>query len=327
MDRRLLIGIAVACAAAWPGGALAQTAARIHRVGFLRPGRAYPGRDPTSGAVAKVLADAGYVEGRNLNFEERYADGQPDRLPALARELVQAKVDVIVAVGANAVRAAAGATRTIPIVMWGNFDPVALGLVDSLARPGGNVTGVLIAPDGTLAAKRLELLKAAVPHASRIALLVPDDPAIATQVDETRKAAGSLAVDLTVTAVRDFNYPAAFAAIVAARPDALLVASHQYFVRDRREIIDLAARHRLPAMYEWREHVVDGGLMTYSTSMAALQRRVAFYVEQALKGTSPGALPVERPTRFELVINMRTAKTLGLAVPPDLLRRADELIK
>jgi putative ABC transport system substrate-binding protein len=210
--------------------------------------------------------------------------------------------------------------------MYGNFDPLALRLVDSLARPGGNATGVLIAPDGTLAGKRLELLKAAVPQASRIALLVPDDESARLQVQETRQAAASLGVELVVVTVRGQEYSRAFAAIAAERPGALVVGSHQYFVRDRKEIIALAAKHRLPAMYEWREQVADGGLMTYSTNLYGVQQRVASYVDRILRGARPSDLPVERPTRFEFVVNLKTAKALGLTIPPSVLARADEVI-
>ena len=277
--------------------------------------------------VSTALQELGYLEGRNLVVDLRFAEGNPARLPALARALVQAPVDVIVAVGSLATKAAKEATPTLPIVMYGNFDPLALQLVDSLARPSGNVTGVLIAPDGTLASKRLELLKAAVPRASRIALLVPDDDSARLQVEETRQAAASLGVELVVVTVRGKEYSRAFAAIVAERPGALVVGSHQYFVTDRKEIIELAARHRLPAMYEWREQVTDGGLMTYSTSLVGLHRRVASYVDRILKGVKPSDLPVERPTRFELVINVKTARTLGLVIPQSLLARADEVIE
>jgi putative ABC transport system substrate-binding protein len=245
----------------------------------------------------------------------------------LASELLQAGIDIAVAVGAPAVRAMKEATSTVPIVMYGNFDPLALGLVSSLARPGRNVTGVLIAPDGTLAGKRLELLKAAVPQAARIALLVPDDESAHLQVQETREAARALGVELPVVAVRGGDYKGAFAGIARERVGALLVGSHQYFVRDRQQIFQLAAAHRLPAMYEWREQVVDGGMMTYSTSLFGLYRRDAVYIDRILKGAQAGELPVERPTKFDLVINLKTARALGLTIPPSLLLRADELIE
>ncbi len=300
----------------------------MYRVGILRPGEpALSPSDLPATGIQRALRELGYVEGRNLGVEQRYAGGDPKRLPALAGELVQAKVDVIVAVGALSVRAAKEATTTLPIVMYGNFDPVALGLVANLARPGGNVTGTLIAPDGTLAGKRLELLKAAVPQATRIGLLVPEDPLIRYQVQETQQAASLLGIDLIVVELRGGDYPGAFATLAAERPGALVVASHQYFVRDRRQIIELAAKHRLPAMYEWREQVADGGLMTYSTSLYGAHQRVAAYVDRILKGAKPGDLPIERPMKFEFVINLKTAKALGLTIPQSLLLRADEVIR
>jgi putative ABC transport system substrate-binding protein len=217
-NRRGFLLWASACLAAWPIPAQAQSAERVYRVGFLRPGRQGPPGDLQMTGIRTALRELGYLEGRNLVVDLRFAEGSPARLPALARALVQAPVDVIVAVGSLATQAAKEATPTLPIVMYGNFDPLALRLVDSLARPSGNVTGVLIAPDGTLASKRLELLKAAVPRASRIALLVPDDDSARLQVEETRQAAASLGVELVVVTVRGKEYSRAFAAIVAERP-------------------------------------------------------------------------------------------------------------
>jgi putative tryptophan/tyrosine transport system substrate-binding protein len=323
------------CVHAWALGLLlpphalrAQTAAKVHRVGILRPSAPpFSPTDPIAVGIPNALRDAGYVEGRNLVIERRWAGGDLDRLPALARELVQAGVDVIIAVGAPAVQAAKAATPAVPIILYGNFDPLALGLVDSLARPAGNVTGVLIAPDGTLAGKRLELLKAAVPTARRVALLVPEDEAIRVQVQETRAAAQQLGIELSVVVVRSGDYTSAFATIARERVAGLVVGSHQYFVRDRAQIIALAAQYKLPAIYEWREQVVDGGLMTYSTSLNGLYERIASYVDRILKGAKPGDLPVERPTRFELVINLKTAKALGLIIPQALRLRADEVIE
>jgi putative tryptophan/tyrosine transport system substrate-binding protein len=311
-----------------PSALRAQTAVKVHRIGILRPSAPpLSPSDPIAVGIPNGLRDAGYVEGRNLVIERRFAGGDTARLPALARELVQAGVDVIIAVGAPAVQAAKAATSTVPIILYGNFDPLALGLVDSLARPAGNVTGVLIAPDGTMAGKRLELLKAAVPAARRIGLLLPDEDSVRVQVQETRAAAQQLGLELPVALVRGGDYASAFATITSERVAALVVGSHQYFVRDRAQIIALAAQYKLPAMYEWREQVVDGGLMTYSTSLNGLYQRVASYVDRILKGARPGDLPVERPTRFEFVINLKTAKALGLTLSQALLLRADEVIE
>jgi putative ABC transport system substrate-binding protein len=277
--------------------------------------------------IPPALRELGYVEGQNLVIEQRYAEGKLERLPGLMREMVQLRVDVIVAVSAAAIRAARDATATIPIVMYGNLDPVAAGFVASLARPGGNLTGVLIAPGGTLAAKKLELLKAAVPGAARIALLAPADPNFARQVQEVQTAALSLGVKLVVVEVRDGGYDRAFATIAAERPGALFVGAHSSFMRHRKRIIELAAKHRLPAIYEWPEQVKDGGLMAYGTSLSGLSRRIAAYVDQIFKGAKPADLPVEQPATFELVINLKTAKALGLTIPPALLGRADQVIE
>jgi len=326
--RRNCIGLAASGLISPLRRAAAQGAERVYRVGILRPSaRPLVVSDLASAGLPTALRELGYVEGRNLILEQRYADGDVGRLPALARELVMAKVDVIVAVGTLAVRACKDATTTLPIVLFGNFDPLANGLVSSLARPGGNVTGALIAPDGTLAGKKLELLKSAVPHATRIAFLAPADPAIRAQVQETRDAAEVLGIELVVVEVRGGDYAQAFAVITSRRVHALFVGAHTYFVRDRKQIIELAAKHRLPAIYEWREQVADGGLMTYSTSLYGINQRLASYVDRILKGAKPGDLPIERPTRFELVINLKTAKALGLTIPQTLLLRADEVIQ
>ena len=307
--------------------ARAQSDARIWRVGVLRPGDPPLSQDLQSNLLPVALKELGYTEGRTLLLEPRYANGDPQRLQELARSFVEDAFDVVVPVGMLATQAMKKASSTVPIVMFGNFDPVALGLVSNLARPGGNLTGILIAPDGTLAGKRLELLRQAVPQGSRIGLLIPDDQSIREQVEETRKAAQSLGVALPVIMVRDGDYAAAFAALARERVTALVVGSHQYFVRDRRQIIELAAAHRLPAIYEWREQVVDGGLMTYSTDLLGQYRRIASYIDQIRKGARPGDLPIDRPHRFELVINLKTARALGLSVPQQLLLRADEVIE
>jgi putative ABC transport system substrate-binding protein len=272
------------------------------------------------------LRDLGYVEGGNLVVERRFAEGNLERLPALARELVQLRMDVIVAVGVTTTRAVRDATATIPLVMYGNFDPVAAGIVPSLARPGGNSTGIVIAPGGTLAEKKLELLKAAVPRAERMILLAPADPGFAGQVREAQTAASSLGVRLDVVEVRDGDFERAFTTIAAQRPEALFVGAHASFMVSRMRIIELAAKHRLPAIYEWPEQVEDGGLMSYGASLSGIARRIAAYVDRIFKGAKPGELPIEQPTRIELVINLKTAKALGLTIPQSLLLRADRLI-
>ena len=323
MRRRCLRSLVAVACLYLPLMARPQETQRVYRIGVLRPGA--PPSELEEAPLLVALRELGY--GRSLEVETRYAHGSPQRLTALAKSLVDDKFDIVVAVGTVAVRAMKQATSTMPIVMFGNFDPVALGLVDSLSRPGGNVTGVLIAPDGTLAGKRLELLREVVPQATRIALLMPAEDIISLQVEETRRAARKLGVELPLVTVRGGDYAGAFAAIARERVAALVVGSHQYLMRDRRQIIDLAAAHRLPAMYEWREQVVDGGLMTYSTSRLELYQRIAAYVDRILKGAKPAELPIERPTTFDLVINLKTARALGLTIPQSLLLRADKVIE
>jgi len=302
----------------------AQQTGRVYRVGTLVPTAPAPS-DGTIRFLA-ALRELGYVEGQNLVAERRYAEAKIEGLPGLARDLVQLRVDVIVAVGSAAIRAAKDATTTIPIVMWGNFDPVAEGFVTSLARPRGNVTGVLISAEGTLAAKRLELLKEAVPRATRMAALFHES-VLQTQVQETQKAASSLGVTLVSVEVRGGDYDRAFASMVAERPGALFVAGSTFFSRDRKRIIELAAKHRLPAIYEWPEQAEEGGLIAYGTSLPEGYRRLAAYVDRILKGAKPGDLPIEQPAKFELVINLKTAKALGLTIPQSILVRADEVIQ
>ena len=328
IGRRLCAGGLAACLAQRWIPAAAQTSERVWRVGILRPTAPPLPSDTTWTGIPRALRQIGYVEGRNLVLEHRYASGNLEQLASLARELLAARVDLVVAVSAAAARAAREVSATWPIVMFGNFDPVAVGLVASLARPGGNVTGVVIAPDGTLAGKRLELLRQVVPAAHRIAYLSPPpDASSALQLAEARKAAAELGVTLVDAEVRDGDYERAFAALVAQRPAALLVAAHTLFVRDRARVIALAARHRLPAIYEWREQVVDGGLMTYSTSLGWTYERIAWFVDRILKGARPADLAVERPSTFELVINQRTAQALGLTIPQAVLVRTDEVLE
>ena len=330
MDRREFVGAVLGSLIIAPLAAEAQQTARVYRLGILGPGPRLPSdRMSLSNRVSTALRDLGYFEGQNLSIEIRLAEGNPDRLPSLARELVQLRVDVIFAIGTLSVRAAKDATTTIPIVMFNQLDPVALGFARSLARPGGNITGVLIAAEGTLAGKRLGLLKEAVPRATRIALLSLDETSARVQVEEARKAAPSLGVQLVVVEVQDGDYDRAFATITAQRAAALFVPAHSYFAnaQGRKRIIELAAKHRLPALYEWREHVEDGGLMSYGGIQLELARQVAVYVDRIFKGAKPADLPIEQPTKFELVINLKTATALGLTFPPSILARADRVIQ
>jgi putative tryptophan/tyrosine transport system substrate-binding protein len=329
LDRRRFAGaLAAFPMLAAPSMLRAQGAGRIFRIGVLRPTLPDPD-DILQTLLPSALRDEGYVEGRNLVLVHRYADFKPDRLPVLARQLVAERVDLLFTIGSAATRAAAKETATIPIVFFGNFDPVAIGLVRSLSRPGGNTTGVLIAPDGTLAAKRMELLKQAVPGTKRIAVLLPDDPnSESQQRPEAIKAARELNVELAFVTVRNRDYADAFAKIAATRPDALFVTAASYFVRDRKPIIELARKYRLPAIYEWPEQVEQGGLMSYGqSSLAGAYRRIAQKIDKVLDGANAGEIPVEQPTTLQLVINVATARAIGLAIPQSLLLRADRLIE
>ena len=319
MDRRTFLAGTGAVLLAVPLVAEAQQAPKVFKVGELHPGIG-------SGERLAALREVGYVEGQNLVVERRHAEGRLDRLPVLATELVDLKPDVILATGEEAIRAAKNATKVIPIVMAFSENPVGKGLVASLARPGGNVTGVSLVAAGTMAAKRVEVFKEAVPRARRIALL--SWPGMeAAQVKEAEQAARVLKIETVLVEVRNGDYEGAFSTLAAERADALFVLSNPILNRDRKRIIALAARHRLPAIYEWRESAEDGGLLAYGAKIRELNRRVAAYVDKILKGAKPGDLPVEQPTTFELVINLKTAKALGLTIPPSLLARADEVIQ
>ena len=306
----------------------AQQAGRIYRLGVISFGTRTAGNAGIAKWLDANLRELGYIEGRNLVVEARFGDDQADRLPGLARELVQRKPDVIVAIGTAAAHASKLATTTVPIVFLTNSDPVAGGLVPSLAQAGGNITGILIAPEGTLAGKKLELLMEFVPNARRIALLAPNDNiGFRLQQVELEKAAAARGVELTVVVVKRGDYAGAFARIGAARPAALFVGANSLFMRDRDQIIALCAKYRLPAIYEWPQQVKDGGLMSYGASDTETYRRVAFYVDRILKGARPSELPIEQPSKLLLVINFATAKALGIAVPPSLRLRADEVIQ
>jgi putative ABC transport system substrate-binding protein len=311
-----------------PRTAEAQQPTKVYQIGRLSPGSPTE-PDPHLEAFRQGLRELGYVEGQNLIIEYRYAEGGDDRLADLAAELVRLQVDVIVTWGSVAIRAAQHATRTIPIVMAGTNDPVGDGLLASLAHPGGNTTGFSNLTV-ELAGKRLELLKEAVPHIARIAVLVnPDNPPAKSLLNSLTVAARELRLHLHVVELRRAEeLDAAFAAMPQEGADALIVGSdpvRMYSLRGR--IADLAAKSRLPAMYEWREYVAAGGLMSYGPSLPDIHRRTATYVDKILKGAKPADLPVEQPVKFDLVINLKTAKALGLTIPPTLLFQADEVIK
>jgi putative ABC transport system substrate-binding protein len=282
-------------------------------------------------AFLQGLRDLGYVEGRSLVIEYRNAEGKSERLPALAAELVALKADVIAAQGTSAALAAKQATRTLPIVFAGVGDPVTSGLVTSLARPGGNVTGSSIL-NPELVGKCLELLTQAVPGVSRVAVLwQPGGLGERTGKDMLKRAevaARALGVRLQVVEARGpENLDRAFSDMTRARAGALTVLPSGVFNNERRRLVDLAAKNRLPAVYPWRESVDAGGLMSYGPNVADSLRRAATYVDKILKGAKPGDLPVEQPTKFELVINVKTAKALGLTIPQLVLGRADHVVE
>jgi ABC-type uncharacterized transport system substrate-binding protein len=275
-----------------------------------------------------VLKDTGYTEGRNVAIEYRWADGQYDRLPAMAADLVGQNVAVIFAVSPPAVKAAKAITRTIPIVFLSGLDPVASGVVASLSRPGGNATGVSLITSA-LGAKRLGLLRDLVPSAVKIALLVnPTNPNTDTQLADVETAARGFGQQFHVAHASDEgSIDTAFATIADQTPDGLIVGADPYFTSRREQIVALAARYAIPAVYDWREYAFAGGLMSYGTSLPDTYRQAANYVGRILKGEKPELLPILQPTTFETVINLKTAQALGLEIPPSLLARADEVIE
>jgi len=319
MNRRAFVtGLGAVLAA--PLAAEAQPATTISRIGLLT--------DLAWEPLREALRDLGYVEGKNIVFELRRSNGRSELWPELAAELVRLKVDVIVTQGTPATLAAKQATTTIPIVMFGTGDPLTTGLVASLARPHGNVTGSTQLGGG-LAAKRLEILKEAVPKLSRVAFLWnPANPDQKSHFHEVQIGARSLNLALQSAEARNREeLELAFTVLIRERPSALLMTAdsvHQRFIDD---ILAFVSKNRLPAMYQLKENVERGGLMSYGASAPHLVRGAAIYVDKILKGAKPAELPIEQPTKFELVINLKTAKTLGLTIPPSLLLRADQVIE
>lgn len=307
--------------------AQAQQPENIPRIGYLEA------VSPSISAVRteafrQGLRELGYVEGKNIVTEYRYAEGKRDRLPALAAELVRLKVDVIVTAGASATRAAKKATSTIPIVMAQDSDPVGKGVVASLARPGGNITGLsTLAPE--ISGKQLELLKEIVPKLSRVAVLgTSTRPGNAQTLREVELAAGAFKVEVRYLDVLDpKKIETAFGAARKERADAVLVLAGRILISHRTQVVELAVKSRLPAIYPFPVYVEAGGLMSYGVRRSDLFRRAATYVDKILKGANPGELPIEQPTKFQLVINLKTAKALGLTIPPEVLYRADIVIK
>ena len=328
MDRRLFIAGVLGGLLTASRAAEAQQAGKVYRIGYLSaPTRASV--EQGLQAFLRTLRELGWIEGQNLVIEYRWADGNIERLPSLAAELVTQKVDLIVAPAGTAAMAARKATSTIPIVMIFPADPVGLGLVASVRRPGGNVIGTTSTPSPEIFGKQLQLLKEAVPRATRVAVLVsPLDLAFGTQMREVENAAQSIGIRIQrVEAQGPEEFERAFAAMTRERAEALLVANDTTFLVNGARVAQLALKSRLPTMNFYREMVEAGGFMAYAVNMAGFTPRAAQYVDKILKGAKPEDLPVEQPTKFELVINMKTAKALGIAVPPSVLARADDVIQ
>jgi putative ABC transport system substrate-binding protein len=319
-----IIGLALGALLFAPSvAAQAQQPKQVPRIGYIATVSASSIRDRHE-AFRQGLRDLGYTEGKNIVIESRFAEGKSDRLPDLAAELVRLKVEVIVTSGPPSTRAAKKATSTIPIVMAEDPDPVATGLVASLARPGGNITGLSsLSPE--ISGKRLEILKEVLPKLSRVAVFGTGN---AASVKETDLAAQALGLQLQYLEMREPNdIEAAFQEAAKGRADAVMLLENPVNLSHRKKIVDLAVKNRLPAIYPWPEFVEEGGLVTYTASRTDLFRRAATYVDKILKGAKPADLPVEQPTKFEFVINLKAATQIGLTIPPNVLARADRVIK
>ena len=327
-DRRAFLGILAVSALVLPRSAESQRAEKVARIGYLSSGSGTINAHLPQ-AFRDGLRELGWVEGKNLVIEYRFAEGKLDRLPELAAELLRLKPDVLAAGPSPPALAAKRATATVPIVMMSVGDPVGLGLVSSLARPGGNVTGTSFDVGLESFGKCLELLKQILPAAGRVAILInPGNPAQKLAINVLNDSARSLGVRLqTLEARSPGEFDAAFASIARERIPALLVVTDTIFIQNRARLVELAASQRLPLMSGAREFAEAGALVSYGPSLVEQFRRAATYVDKILRGANPAELPVEQPTKFELVINLETAKALGLAIPPALLNRADEVIQ
>ncbi len=324
-----LIGLAVVLAVSLvlaPLAAHAQQASKGYRIGFLGDSPA-AFSEPTE-AFRQGLRDLGYVEGRNITIEYRWAEGKPERMRELAEELVRLKVDVIIVPSSIYTEAAKRATSTIPIVFMGHADPVSTGHVTSLSRPGGNITGLSVMMTET-SVKGLELFKQAVPRLARVAVIFdPATPSHGPALKAVDAAGPALGLQVQPVAVRSATeFDSAFSAIVQGRADAVLVLTTPLFIAGAQRLAKLALTHKLPSVFGPKYHVEAGGLMSYWPNRADYWRRGAIYVDKILKGAKPADLPIEQPTKFELVINLKTAKTLGLTIPQSVLLRADEVIQ
>ena len=328
MDRRAFIGTLSGGFLAAPLAAEAQQAGKVPRIGWLG-GPTRESAEPFVREFQRGLKDLGWVEGQNIVIEWRFGGGRAEQLPDLAAELVRLRVDLIVAPSTPTIFAAKNATKTIPIITVGGGDPVGLGVVASLARPGGNITGLTGTVGPEIGGKQLELLKEAVPKVSRMAVLWnPTTPGNALALREAETAARALRVELQLLEARRLNdFESAFAAMSTKRAGALLILGDVMFTTYRIRLANLAVKSRLPTIYGDRNFVDEGGLMSYGANLSDNFRRAADYVDKILKGANPADLPIERSTKFELVINLKTAKALGLTIPQSLLQRADEVIE
>jgi putative tryptophan/tyrosine transport system substrate-binding protein len=328
MRRRDFIKGVAGSTAAWPLAVRAQQAGKIYRIGFLANDPTIPAQ-PAGQAFLDGLREGGYVEGKNIIIERRFAEARPDRYAELAAELIRLNVDVLVTSATSATLAAKRATTTIPIVMFSVDDPVGLGIVASLAHPGGNVTGLVQDDSSEIAGKRLQLLKDVIPAALQVAVLLdPDSPAAQSQWRQLESIAPSLNIILRRLVARQASdMEGAFAAIGQDRPDALLITQSEVTFVNRKLILELANKKRLPTMCGNREYAEAGALLSYSNDRTESFRRAANYVSKILKGTKPTDLPVEQPTKYELVINLKTAASLNLDIPRPLLLIADAVIE
>jgi ABC-type uncharacterized transport system substrate-binding protein len=327
MDRKFLCAVLVVLLFVFCALAEAQEPKKIHRIGVLYGGSASANTGRQE-AFRHGLRELGYVEGNNIVVEWRYADGKLDRVTELAAELVRLKVDVIVSAGPEPTRSAKEATSTIPIVTTNDPDPVGEGLVASLARPGGNITGLsALAPE--LSGKRLEILREVVPKLSRVAVLgIVTGPSISPQLRELEPAAKAFKVQLQYLDVQNpKDIETAFRAASKERADAVITLGGGMLVSQRAQIVELAAKNRLPAIYHQGRFVEDGGLMYYGVNLLDVDRRAATYVDKILKGAKPADLPVEQPTKFEFIVNLKAAKQIGLTIPPNVVARADRVIR
>jgi len=328
MDRRTLVGAFASVLLTLPLAIEAQEARRVPRVGYVVQNKAEVSQHQLA-AFREGMRERGWVDGQNVVVEARFAEGNVERLPALVAELIRLKVDVIVTTSSATTWVAKDATKSIPIVMAVSADALGEGLVTSLAHPGGNITGMTFLVGPEIAGKQLDLLKEVAPAASRVAVLAnPTNRSHQTLIRELKAAARVFEMQLQVFDARSSDQlDSAFAAMTRERAEALLVLTDSMFVGQRQRVADLAARSRLPAMYYQREFVDAGGLVSYGASLSAIFRHAATHVDKILRGAKPGDLPVEQPTKFELVINRKAAKALGIAIPNALLIRADEVIQ